>query len=152
MNMTASEIITSIVSILSLFVAIVSWCISHYVNKRMLSIEERREQDRLKEANTGKISVVMTKADSQFIIRNDGSVDVVVTDILVNGIKLQEHPWFSDFKRDLIVLPSGKNFFSITFIATRIDDSRYRPPFDVLVKWETANGEFQQQEMTVNWI
>ena len=148
--MTPAEMITIIISILSLIVAIISWCISHYVNKRMLGIEEKREQDRLREANTGKVKVVLTK-DNQFLIYNEGPIDIEVTEIFFNGIEIRKHPCFEHFDLNSIKLPTG-SFYSLSFDHEVSMEPQYLPPFDVQVKWKTSNGDCQQQEMTVNWI
>ena len=148
--MNPSEIITIVVSIVSLVVAVVSWCISHYVNRRMLAIEEKRERDRLIEANTGKVKVVLT-TDNQFLINNEGPIDIVITEIFLNGIEIRKHPCFENFKLDSIKIPVG-GFYSLSFERMVSTESQYLPPFNVLVKWETPNGDKQQQGMTVNWI
>ena len=148
--MTKAEIITIVVSIVSLVVAVISWCISHYVNRRMLAIEEKRERDRLIEANTGKVKVVLT-TDNQFLINNEGPIDIVITEIFLNGIEIRKHPCFENFKQDSIKILVG-GFYSSRFDSELSMERQYVPPFDVLVKWETPNGDKQQQEMSVNWI
>ena len=148
--MTKAEIITIVVSIVSLVVAVISWCISHYVNRRMLAIEEKRERDRLIEANTGKVKVVLT-TDNQFLINNEGPIDIVITEIFLNGIEIRKHPCFENFKQDSIKIPVG-GFYSSRFDSELSMERQYVPPFDVLVKWETPNGDKQQLEMSVNWI
>ena len=149
--MTIAEVITTVVSIVSLVVAVVSWCISHYVNKRMLAIEERREQDRLIAENTGKVKIVLTK-DKQFLINNEGPIDIAITEIFLNGVEIRKHPCFENARFETIKLPSGGNFYSLDFESDLSTEMQYLPPFDVLVKWETSNGDKQQQEMSVNWI
>lgn len=148
--MKPSEIITIVVSIVSLVVAVVSWCISHYVSRRMLAIEEKRERDRLIEANTGKVKVVLTTGN-QFLINNEGPIDIAISEIFLNGIEIRKHPCFENFKLDSIKIPVG-GFYSLSFERMVSTESQYLPPFNVLVKWETPNGDKQQQEMTVNWI
>ena len=156
--MTATEILASVVSIISVIVSIVSfgfaiysWCISHHVNERMLEIEEKREQDRLAEQNTGKVKIVAVRASEQFLIYNEGPIDIRITDIILNGISIRQHPCFR-FQIDDIKIPSGDNFYVLKMIIMPHTEVRYLPPYDVIVKWITANNEEQQAEMTINWV
>lgn len=148
--MTTPEQISIIISFVSLIVAAISWFISHRVDKRMLAIEEKREQDRLATENTGRVKVILTTSD-QFLINNEGSIDIEITEIFLNGIEIREHPCFENFKQAPIKIPAG-NFYSAKFYDELSLEEKYRPPYDVTVKWITKNGDKQQQTMTVNWI
>ena len=81
--MTTAEVLSLVVSIISIVVAAISWSISHHVNKRMLQIEEKREQDRLAEQNTGKVRVVAIRDSKQLLIYNKGPIDIRITDIIL---------------------------------------------------------------------
>lgn len=156
--MTATEILASVVSIISVIVsiisivfAVISWSISHHVNQKMLEIEEKREQDRLVEQNTGKVKIVAVRNSKQFLIYNEGPIDIRITDIILNGTSIRQHPCF-DFQLKDIKIPSGDNFFILEMRITSQTGDDYLPPYDVVVKWITANGDEQQTEMTVNWV
>ena len=149
--MTNAEILTLVVSIVSFGFAIYSWCISYHVNKKMLEIEEKREQDRLAEQNTGKVKLVVVRDSNQFLVYNEGPIDIRITDIILNGIPIRQHPCF-DFHLPEIKISSGENFFIIPMKTESQTDSDLLPPYDVIVKWITANNEEQQAEMTINWV
>lgn len=149
--MTTAEVLSLVVSIISIVVAAISWSISHHVNKRMLQIEEKREQDRLAEQNTGKVRVVAIRDSKQLLIYNKGPIDIRITDIILNGIPIRQHRCF-DFHLPEIKISSGENFFIIPMKTESQADSVLLPPYDVVVKWITANGDEQQTEMTVNWV
>ena len=149
--MTTAEVLSLVVSIISIVVAAISWSISHHVNKRMLQIEEKREQDRLAEQNTGKVRVVAIRDSKQLLIYNKGPIDIRITDIILNGIPIRQHPCF-DFHLPEIKISSGENFFIIPMKTESQTDSVLLPPYDVIVKWITANNEEQQAEMTINWV
>lgn len=156
--MTATEILASVVSIISVIVsivsivfAVISWTISHHVNERMLEIEEKREQDRLAEQNTGKVKIVAVRDSKQFLIYNEGPIAIRITDIILNGTSIRQHPCF-DFQLKDIKIPSGDNFFILDMKVATQTGNVYLPPYDAVVKWITAKGDEQQTEMTVNWV
>ncbi len=152
--MTTAETITIVVSIVSLVIAVVSWSISHFVNKRILQIEETREKDRVLERNSGKIKVIACDEGAgtgMLLIYNEGPVDIRVIDIVLNGISIRAHECF-DFNLDCIKIPSGDNFYSLPMNFDLSTNKKYLPPYDVVVKWITLNGDKQQQEVTINWV
>ena len=151
--MTTAEVLSLVVSIISIVVAAISWSISHHVNKRMLQIEEKREQDRLAEQNTGKVQIIAVKSPEEFIISNKGTVDIEITDIVLNGVPMRQNPYLKEesIPQGRIKLPIN-NQYTIKMHIGIGADKKYRPPYEAVVKWITANGDEQQTEMTVNWV
>jgi hypothetical protein len=158
--MTATEILASVVSIISVIVsivsivfAVISWYISHHVNKRMLQIEEKREQDRLAEQNTGIVKLIAESDTQQIYVSNDGHIDLKVTDIILNGISICQHPCFppNSFPQGGIKLPVNC-LYPIKMLFGMGTAQKHLPPYDAVVKWITANGDKQHIEMTVNWV
>lgn len=151
--MTNAEILTLVVSIVSFGFAIYSWCISHHVNKKMLEIEEKREQDRLTEHNTGKVKIIATKSPPMIYITNKGPVDITITDIVLNGFPIQQNPCIKpgSFPQAGIKLPIN-NQYPIEMSFGRGAEKVFLPPYDTIVKWVTEKGENQQTAITINWL
>ena len=150
--MTNAEILTLVVSIVSFGFAIYSWCISHHVNKKMLEIEEKREQDRLAEQNTGKVKIIADSDSRKIYVSNEGHIDLKVTDIVLNGFSISQHPCFPHyFPPGGIKLPVD-GLYPVPMVFTSATPQEYLPPYDAVVKWITANGDEQQTEMTINWV
>ena len=158
--MTATEILASVVSIISVIVsiisivfAVISWSISHHVNKKMLEIEEKREQDRLAEQNTGIVKLIAESDTQQIYVSNDGHIDLNVTDIILNGISICKHPCFppNSFPQGGIKLPVN-SLYPIKMLFGIGTSQEYLPPYNAVVKWITAKGDEQQTEITVNWV
>lgn len=149
--MTIVEFFTLVGSGVSAVFAYCSWRASHRVDTRMLSIEEKRERDRLVEQNTGKVRIVAVRDSKLLLIYNEGPIDISITDIILNGISIRQHPCF-DFTLKDIKIPSGNSFYPLEMKTTSQKDNIFLPPYDAVVKWITKNKEEQQAEMTINWV
>lgn len=149
------SIISAIISLTAIIVSILAFKKSHQLNKRMLEIEENRENDRLSKQRTTNLVAVLTRGNSgsgQLIIQNRGNSSADNVKVRLNGKYLNELDTFSanDFPEDICIAAEG--IYSLRMDYNLSTPKSILPPFNTEITWRNMDKSDGYAKSTVNWI
>ena len=143
-----SEVITWIISSLSLVVAAIALIISWRTQKRQINIEEAREKDRLAEKNKANLTAKIIKErlprsgsikiDTNYYlqIENRGLSEARDIRIWLDGEQVSDHPAFVEGQKEIFVVGPQSHFQ----YHLAITSSRPRPS-GIAIAWSDDSGE-----------
>ncbi|MEA2064489.1 MAG: hypothetical protein U9P14_12370 [Gemmatimonadota bacterium] len=130
------SLITISISLIALFVSIWAFRKSHKTERRMLEIEERREEDRIRESGKAKINARLFAYNLE--IENNGEAEARDVCVTIDGKSLLEHPAIPDNEKEISLIPA-EGFIQYHFASVM----GMTGPFKVVITWHDDSGGTQ---------
>lgn len=143
-----SQVITWIISGLSLVVAVIALIISWRTQKRQVEIEEAREQDRLTEKNKANLTAKFTKEESSrsrtsriyrkcyLVVENKGLSEARNIKLVLDNKPVMEHPGILKTQDEVKEVGPKSNFHYELAVT-----GGPKVPSKVEITWEDDSGE-----------
>jgi len=135
-----SEFFASILSLVSLFIAIAAMIISWRTQKRIVEIEEARERDRLKDMRKADLIARFVKdVADRLIIENKGPGEAREISIQLNGRPLSEFPAFVGNQPEIHSVGPYSSFHYLMAFCIGLESMVYAP--EITINWTDDSGE-----------
>lgn len=144
-----------LVSIVAIFFAWRTASRQNALQERMVTLEDARERDRLRQARSAEVRASIQRETPHWrearlagkgqqywlVVRNDGSVTARNVDVLLDGRPALEHPLVPRGENDITDLGPGADFryiLAVTLGSARVLNAR--------VEWQDDSGESRTWE------
>jgi hypothetical protein len=145
-----SEFAASILSLVSLCIAIAAMLTSWKTQKRIVEIEEAREKDRLKDLRKADlIARLVTNGGDRLIIENKGSAEAREISIQLNGRPLLEFPAFVGNQPEIHKVGPNSSFHYLMAFYAGLDLINYTP--EISINWTDDSGEPGAYQTTLTY-
>lgn len=145
-----SEFAASILSLVSIFIAIAAMLTSWKTQKRIVEIEEAREKDRLKDLRKADLMArLVTNGGDRLIIENKGSAEAREISIQLNGHPLSEFPAFVGNQSEIHRVGPNSSFRYQMAFCMGLDSMVYTP--EITINWTDDSGEPGAYQTTLTY-
>ena len=132
-----SELISLAVSILAIGISVWAYKKSAKTEKRMLEIEEAREQDRLSKQNKAFLTTRLLREKGDYlVIENKGYSEARDIKVKIDGKRLLEHPNVLTKQKEILSVGATSSF---RYFMTIFDQTP--GPFEIEITWTDDSGE-----------